>query len=114
MKVQYPKTWCEAEVQAALWNELRNRGYDARLEVKQYVQEAKGKPRRQVARFDIVVFEGKVSKYIIEVKGRKRNGKIRKTGLSKQINKYKQYGDVLVCLGKQGMKAVLEQFPKKV
>ena len=61
-KIPYPTgRVAEFEIQAELYNKLKNEGYDVRGEVK-----------AKKSRLDLVVFENKKAKCIIEVKSWKR------------------------------------------
>jgi len=76
--IPYPKSYSELEVHCFLLCDLRRRGLDARGDVIS---------KDMTSRLDIVVFEGKVAKKVIEVK------KDENTSVShEQINKYKKYG----------------------
>ena len=105
MIIKYPGQLNEAEIQAFLHMDLLALSIDSRMEVKYQTQEAKYKPRVQFARFDIVIFKDKVAQCIVEVKGPKRNGKIRATGLQKQLRKYGKFNlPIFTCLGKTEIK----------
>ena len=97
-KIGYPGRDSEAEIQATLWHELRQRNIDARLQVPS-INPLIG---RRSWRLDVVVFVDKEPKCIIECKswsdGYSRSAFYR-TNNTGQIKKYKNiYGlPVLIC-----------------
>jgi response regulator RpfG family c-di-GMP phosphodiesterase len=89
-KVTYPDSYSEFEIQSFLHTALREKGYDARGEVRTTT----GK-----SRFDIVIFEQKKAVRIIEIKKGKVGGHTKKKheqsqllAQELQIEKYRQHG----------------------
>lgn len=90
--IKYPrKKATEAEIQALLWQRLKDIGLDARLQVK-----------AEKSRLDIVIFKGKVAICIIECKDWSpsyiRNRKYRLAHNTRQITKYKTLFQIPVFL----------------
>lgn len=102
MEVKEPKGETEFEVQAYLWSELRNKGINARGEVKTKYA------KRQYVRFDIAIFRDGILTQIIEVKKSKIKHKTSWLN-TRQGKRYNEYG-VPVCIiyGMQEAKEFLE------
>ena len=97
-KILYPKKISEFEVHSDLFHKLKEElsplGFEIRGEVPLLTLERFGRARRQVSRFDIVIFRGKNPLLVIEVKKRSSRG------WQKQKRKYSQYGTrVTLCCG---------------
>lgn len=92
--IPYPLKPSEFEVQASLYNALKNAGLDVRGEVK-----VKGRPEYGInyrgARFDLVVYRDQVPVILIEVK-KSQNAKSN----TNQLTRYRKWGyRVMVCAG---------------
>jgi hypothetical protein len=90
-KIPYHAHKSEFEVQAELYQALKNIGRDVRGEVKTTYQ-AKGKGERAaLCRFDLVVYEDKTAVHIFEVK---RHATRHKNGVeaTRQSQRYRTYG----------------------
>ncbi len=99
--IPYPKIKSEFEVQSKLFQKLKNLGYDARGEV----------PLEGTGRVELVIFENRIAKIIIEVKSKlylKQRGKgktkVRKAVRRKRIKNILRYRlhteiPVIVCIG---------------
>ncbi len=95
IEIPYPKKSSEAEIQAMLWQKLRDAGLDARLEVS-------GVLENKMPRMDIVVFKDQIAICIIECKSwTRRYSKefwYQKMKNSKQLDKYRLFGiPVSIC-----------------
>ena len=110
----YPKKISEFDVQAELYWKLKelfreNPLFTVHGEVRVMTEEKSGGARKQIHRFDIVVFFEKNAILVFEVKGRK------KTGLSAQIRKYSRYGvKVLPCIGKNGIDRTIREVKEHI
>jgi hypothetical protein len=92
--ILYPSKPSEFEVQASLYNALKNAGLDVRGEVKVSGRRKLGVKYRG-ARFDLVVYQGKVPVILIEVK-KSLNAKSN----TNQLSRYREWGyRVMVCAG---------------
>lgn len=87
--MQYPRRQSEFEIQAYLFSELKAMGLDVRGEVR----------AGRESRFDLVVFEERVPKIIVEVKTRKLpknpttfRAKERTRRREEQLSRYDKYG----------------------
>jgi hypothetical protein len=102
MKIKYPKKVSEFEIQAELYSLLKDEeGYDVRGEVR--VDDRKQPKGYRQCRFDLVVYEDKVAKFIIEVKDRKPKNFNKNT---RQFKKYSSFGiPLFYCFG-------LDEIPK--
>lgn len=107
--IEYPTLMLEFEVQAWLWAELRRRGYDARAEV-QHLGSFGLRAAKAACRFDIVVFDGRAAKCIIEVKARPVTHKST-VSATRQGTRYVQFGvPTHFVYGMAGARDLLLQF----
>jgi hypothetical protein len=99
-EVPYPEELSEAEITATLYNELKKKSLDARLEVRTNDCDENGKV---TCSFDVVVYDNKRAFCIIEVK--KKVPKSHFKGFQKQLNskqaiKYSKYdSEIFYCVG---------------
>lgn len=102
LHIKYPYKESEFEIQAAIFNRLKELGYDVRGEVTD-IQPEREKGFRQ-SRFDLVVFENKKAKFIIEVKNYK------KTNFNtRQDLKYLQYeAELIYCSSINGIEDLIK------
>ena len=96
-EIKYPKRETEAEIQSILWQELKGRGLDARLQVWGVLG-----GRKRKSRFDIVVFRDRVPQAIIECKSWSKYYNAKKQeqleNNTKQLRRYQSFGlPVFVC-----------------
>lgn len=102
LQIKYPTKESEFEIQATLFNRLKELGHDVRGEVTDR-QEGREKGFRQ-SRFDIVVFENKKAKFIIEVKNYKKTN-----FTTRQDVKYSQYeAELIYCSSIEGIDELIK------
>ena len=100
LKIPYPTTKSEAEIQAELWFKLKEKGFHCRLEV--------NAASSAFCRFDIVVFNVKGRDIIIEVKKR-----LEKVLHAKQRDKYLLFdAELIYCYGQKDINLVVEKITK--
>lgn len=101
MKIPYPIKQTEFEIQAKLFSRLNSEGYDAKGEVS-HTRNNQVKGYKH-CRFDLVVFENKKAKFIIECKNH-----IKTTFNTRQDRKYAEYGiKVLYCMSNEDIEKIV-------
>jgi hypothetical protein len=108
MIIEYPKHISEFDTQAKLYSVLKEKGFDVFGEL--VIRDSNGKKGYKQFRFDLVVFENKIAKYIIEVK----------TDGTPEINKkhrqYKKYSlfnlPIIYCYGDKDIEKVVREVKK--
>lgn len=110
MKINKPNTHSEFECQAYLYFSLLNKGVDIKGEVLNKSESKNSKGKREVCRFDLVIFEGDSAKHIIEVKGDRRKDCSR-WEKTRQGVKYSKFGiEVTLLVGMEQCKHFVENY----
>jgi len=104
--IDYLNKDSEFDIQATLYNELKLvNGLEVFGEFKVLGGKIGSSVRKQLCRFDLIVFKNKKPLVIIEVKRGNRN-----KGIRKQLDSYRKFGiPVLVCKKMKGIKYILKQ-----
>lgn len=94
-EIQYPARTSEFEIQAELFQDLKQLGYDIHGEVPTSWNRRTG---TKGARFDLVIFRNKRAAVLIEVKSHLAGRSHKPTTQTKQYQRYSQYGlPVIYC-----------------
>lgn len=108
MNISYPNHISEFDTQAKLYCLLKEQGYDVFGEF--VIRDPNGKKGYKQFRFDLVIFENKEAKCIIEVKTKDT------PEINKEHRQYKKYSlfniPIFYCYGDKDINTVLELVKK--
>ncbi len=109
--IKYNKRTSENQIQALLYNNLVDLSLDVQTDVLGTIYNPNTK-KTQICHFDIVVFENKEAKAIIEVKRTENPKQTNKS--NKQRVLYQRFGvPLFYCYGQKGINNIIEHFDRR-